>query len=477
MLLPNTDSVKASINRKTEEINLWFMKHFETDLFMADGWAECSANELKNVPEGSYSELYRTISRQISGRKSHRYTASHIKMLNSAEIKGDRECTICRHSAKLDDNGHCSICAALERLSGAILYQDYFAVMQNAPEDALPLPGEKYLLAGGKEKLLSLMNSDDYVRSYTKNQMYTGKHVTTKLWVGNYNVKGDTFGDLALKAKGIKRIAVLRADVDNLGNTFVNGFKGNDGSGRYETLSRTAALSRQLSLFFKCYINSILKNGESNVLSDGKSRQVDIVYSGGDDIFIAGAWNDVIDAFIDIRNAFKRFTLDSVTLSGGVGIYDSSYPINRMAAETAILEDYSKSLEGKAAATLFDRSGRYKWEEFVADVIDEKLVTLNKYLKNTDLRGKAFLYKLLELLRNDDERFNRARFVYYLSRIEPSANVHDDNEKAEQENFREFAAKMYTWSMDAEERRKVVTAIYLYVYLTRESEEDGNENN
>lgn len=60
----------------------------------------------------------------------------------------------------------------------------------------------------------------------------------------------NTFGELAKKSEGIKKIAVLRADVDNLGTSFVYGFRRGEDE-RYVTLSRTAALSRQLSLFFK----------------------------------------------------------------------------------------------------------------------------------------------------------------------------------------------------------------------------------
>ena len=53
-------------------------------------------------------------------------------------------------------------------------------------------------------------------------------------------------------------MSVLRADVDNLGKTFMSGFVDKKGNDRYVTLSRTATLSRQLSLFFKYYISSIL---------------------------------------------------------------------------------------------------------------------------------------------------------------------------------------------------------------------------
>ena len=62
------------------------------------------------------------------------------------------------------------------------------------------------------------MENDDYfVRSYSKNKLYTGKHIATKLWVGDYST-GSTFEEFAREAEGISRIGVLRADVDNLGH-------------------------------------------------------------------------------------------------------------------------------------------------------------------------------------------------------------------------------------------------------------------
>ena len=68
-----------------------------------------------------------------------------------------------------------------------------------------------------------------------------------------------TFGELADQSEGVKRIAVLRADVDYLGRAFMKGFEREDKEDkyRYVTISRYATLSRQLSLFFKKHINEI----------------------------------------------------------------------------------------------------------------------------------------------------------------------------------------------------------------------------
>ena len=52
------------------------------------------------------------------------------------------------------------------------------------------------------------------------------------------------------------------ADIDNLGEAFVSGFKNEENQDRYVTLSRTATFSRKLSMFFKYHINHLLENGE-----------------------------------------------------------------------------------------------------------------------------------------------------------------------------------------------------------------------
>jgi CRISPR-associated protein Csm1 len=470
ILLPNTTDILRIIREYEIQVNEWLMNKFGTALYIGTGYAVASANAFRNVPEGSYSELYRNISKMISGKKAHRYSAAQIIKFNSQTHDGERECKVCRRIAILKDD-KCNICNALERMSSNILKDDYFTVICDSEKDALPLPGERYLVADTKETLLDRMKSDSYVRCYTKNNIYTGKHVTTKIWVGDYKVKDkDTFEKLAESACGIKRIGILRADVDNLGNTFVNGFNRKNSDCTYTTLSRTASLSRQLSLFFKLYINKILAQGSKNMLGIGDERNIVIVYSGGDDVFFAGAWNDVIAAAIDLQQALKKFTQGTLTLSAGVGIYGSTYPISAMAKETAILEDTAKGVDGKNAVILFEeKSHCYKWDDFESYVIGEKLALLHEYLQHQQELGMSFLYHLTELLRDDKQPINTARYVYLLSRMEP--NESDDSK--EKESYRKFAKKLYEWSRNPQDKQQLITAIYLYVYLNRN---DGEEN-
>ena len=401
----------------------------------------------------------------MSQKKAHRYDAETIHFLNNQSYEGKRECKVCQRIAKLQD-GKCTICNTLEKLGSKIMHYDCFAILTEYEVDALPLPGEKYLVVETMEQLKEHMQADSYVRSYTKNNFYTGKHVSNKLWVGDYFPQdANTFEDMAQKACGIKKIAVLRADVDNLGTTFVSGFKRGEDT-HYVTLSRTATLSRQLSLFFKGYINQLLVDGTGNMFAPAGARNVVIVYSGGDDVFIAGAWNEVIAVFCDLRQALEKFTLGTLTISGGIGVYDASYPVNVIARETQELEDASKCVDGKNAITIWNNEHTYAWDEFVEKVVGEKMQALDEYFNNNEQHGMAFLYHLTELLRNANEKIHIARYVYLLSRMEPDEKSDPDIKAL----YRKFSEKMYLWSQNKKDRKELITAIYLYVYMHRSDE-------
>ena len=93
----------------------------------------------------------------IAGKKSHRYDADMIRSLNKKRHSGELECKVCRRMAELTDD-KCGMCNALEKMSGNILHDLYFTVVIGKEKNALPLPGEKYLVADTKESLLKSKN-------------------------------------------------------------------------------------------------------------------------------------------------------------------------------------------------------------------------------------------------------------------------------------------------------------------------------
>ncbi len=485
LLLSNTDECKKRIDEYIEKTNEWLLDKFQVELFVAGGYTECSANELKNIPNGSYEEIFRSLSRSLSYKKLHRYTPQMLRILNnSTEDDYSKECGVCKRVAKIDENGLCPLCAAIEKMSANVLYSDFFTVCVGETKDKLPLPGNYSLIWDTKESLTNRMKNDEkFVRVYSKNKSYTGQQVATKIWVGNYTTKS-SFEEFAESAQGINRIGILRADVDNLGQAFVSGFTNKENQNRYVTISRTATLSRQLSLFFKLHINKILENPEYTL--DGRKpekRNITIVYSGGDDIFVVGAWNEVIEFSVDLRNALKKYTEDTLHISAGIGIYENSYPISASAIEVENQVDASKDNDGKDSVTLledgekhkgsdndkFISDGTYHWDEFVDEVIKEKYQLIQFYMKKSEnIHGNALLYRLLELIRNQKERINFARFIYVLARLEPEDKMNQDL----MESFEAFSSKMAQWIKNEKDRRQLKTAITLYVYLNRGEEHE-----
>lgn len=504
MILPNTERVRSVIDSFSRELNCWFEEYFGTELYIGCGYAECSADELNNKTEGSYRDIFRRISEMISRSKLNRYTAAEIIRLNSRmPMDSERECVICKRSDRLikavdnplksnaplsdeDTPGAaadtlrlnqrvlnsmccCEICAGLLELSYSIIDErkdgGYFSVLSERPdnESSVVLPFGQYLVCDSRETLRRRISEDShYLRSYVKNRIDAELHAS-RMWVGDYCAEKE-MSRLLEHSGGVNRLAVLRADIDNLGQSFVNGFDDD-----HVNIMRTAEFSSKMSLFFKHDINTILRQPRFRLDDSVGGRNAVIIYSGGDDVFAIGSRSDIVGFAIDLNDALNRYSLGTLTISAGIGLFPVGYPIYEMAAETGRLEDHSKSAPGKNSVTLFSEESRYTWTELTEKVIGEKYMALRQYLDNDPVKGTALLYNMLELIRarNEENRLNIARFAYLLARVRPEdENSPDYNEKLKR--FNVFKKQVYNWIQDENDARQLVTAIYLFVYTERE---------
>lgn len=470
-ILANTQKTKTILAEFDADIKACMQDTFGIDLYIGSGYCECSCNDLQNKPDGAYSNCFREVSGAVSQNKLRRYGASQIKALNKGKkTDGERECKICHSSYNLNENGVCSLCDGFAKLSKDILNREIFTVVSDKEKGILPIYKNGYLSGGnikrkdGEEYLNT--NKKILIRAYSKNGVYKGKDYVKTIYVGDYH-NADTLENLVKDGVGIKRLGVLRGDIDNLGKAFVGGFEKSK-----QTLSKSAAFSRKLTQFFKYDINNILRNPIYKIpFSDGEDentdRKIAIIYSGGDDVFVVGAWKDIIEFGVDLYNNLKEYTQGTLTVSAGLGIYMPKYPISYMAEKTGELEDYSKKLDGKNAITLFDKNNSYHWDEFIDKVMGEKFATVSEFFSTVEDKGKSLLYNLLELFRNRDKKINIARMAYTLARMEPSGKVSEE-EKAAYKNFKE---KVYDWMFSESDTKQMITAIYIYSYLIRKEEE------
>ncbi len=473
LILPNTPVVENTVNAWNTRFNDFLLEQFGTGLFLGHGYTCCCANDLVNEPasEAPYKEMFRRVSGKIAAHKMHRYSPAQLLKLNHRSTQGDRECKVCGRADRLTGD-MCDWCQCFVNLSRKIQDQDvFFVTTEKSPESpdfVLPsLDGQASFLFTTEDQAEKFLKKGISARKiYTKNCSYTSLPGSTRLYVGNY-AASNSIEELARDASGICRIGVCRMDVDNLGQSFVRGFEQENTSSpevqyRYVNLMRTAAFSRQMSLFFQLYINDIL----SGNFRDREPLSVAVVYSGGDDVFLVGAWDHVMEAANRIQSGILEFSCGSLTISGGIGLFDDHFPIRIAAEETAALEDRAKEEPGKNAISLFDPKQKhtYSWDIFRNKVLGQKQDTLDVFFDTFPERGNSLIYSLLDLLRGAPEKegsVNLARYAYQLARLEPKRS------DPRMDCYRTFADHMYAWAWNQEDREQLITAIYLYVYKNR----------
>ena len=225
-----------------------------------------------------------------------------------------------------------------------------------------------------------------------------------------------SFEGISDAATGNKKIAVYKADVDNLGMIFSIGFKKNknisdeelekdekEKEDDFRSISRISTLSRNMEYFFSYWMNSIFEKGKVEIwLRDKIKKEIDlrdiyVLYSGGDDLVIIGPWDKIIYVSYLIRKNFEQFVTENneITLSGGIAISHPKLRIINGIDNAGELEEKSKEIDkDKNALTLFDRS--FKWDEF--EKIFEFAERLQRIYGNKEEKGiitQAFLYRCL----------------------------------------------------------------------------------
>lgn len=289
-----------------------------------------------------------------------------------------------------------------------------------------------------------------------------------KFYGGNWVLKKSNketkeFGELAAEAMGIKRLAILRMDVDNLGLVFKEGFGDN------ASFSRIAQLSTMLDFFFCGYLNrlrslywkagkGVVGNSElteeeieaskkdNSECTEVKSleRVLQVVYAGGDDLFIIGLWNVIPDVAIWIQEEFEKFTIESssFTLSGGMSLFRAKYPMYKAARFAGDREDEAKKysrldgdkvLEKNAFALFGDVAG---WDE---------LKTISKWVKKIyswlrpEEAGKA---KMDRSIINKLVSFH----ADYKKAVDLSMEIVGDTEKSQETRVKHEAMEKALWS-------------------------------
>lgn len=195
------------------------------------------------------------------------------------------------------------------------------------------------------------------------------------------NGNNKTFEQLAKNNKGnTTYLGVLRMDVDGLGNIFIKGLEEKD-----KSFAAYATMSFQLDLFFSGYLNTIREKYKD---------YVNILYSGGDDVFAVGRWDLLIEFADEVRQEFATFIgRDDISISGGIAIVRNKYPIAKAAELSGEAEEASKKFNSdeKNAITFLGETISWKDEYQAVKELKNEFIRLIE-----DGMSKGLLHKLME---------------------------------------------------------------------------------
>jgi CRISPR-associated protein Csm1 len=201
------------------------------------------------------------------------------------------------------------------------------------------------------------------------------------------------FTELQQSSKGLKRIGVLRMDVDDLGRLFASGFHGTDDKSR-ASLARVASLSFALSLYFEGYVGELCRRMNEKYRQEDEIEAVYAVYSGGDDLFIVGRWDVLPELADQIRTGFGNYACNNpeVHISAGITLHGGKYPLYRAAEEASDALDSAKSLPGKDGICFLGQPLKWRqWEDVL--VFRDELLDLT----STGNVKRSLIQTLLQL--------------------------------------------------------------------------------
>jgi CRISPR-associated protein Csm1 len=388
LLAAATQDTKLVLNRVYREFNKWLLGNFQGKVFLA---LDYITFPVKDVSQKDFAKHWSTVTtKKLTPQKSRKF-AEEINYFIRPRRSYDK-CQVCHrddvkklanlNTDRPDSVQACSTCRRMFRLGGklfkveAIVRQDKRHPPQQKVSSAfrisfpkayyylLPERGQIDEVEGEKNVFfINNWNLQEYRAAETQN--------IVPLLLGNSGqLSQEESGfiranEMAEKAKGISRVGYLRMDVDRLGRIFAEGL------GENQALPRLAGLSRQMSYFFKVYLNSLAKNRLANlpdsaiVLNNEVRQNLLFIYAGGDDLFVSGGWNEIVDFAFDVYQSFRAYTGNNpdITLSGGISIEKEKFPLYQAAKLAEKAEDAAKD-NGRDSLGLFDNKV-FKWSQWL----------------------------------------------------------------------------------------------------------------
>jgi CRISPR-associated protein Csm1 len=383
-------SQREAILNARKEINAWLLDHFQGDVFFGLGFCPVTADMFA---QGHMCEAWKKTAESLDRDRLCKFHEFLSMDFFSPQTNFDpsKSCPVCGSRDMEGQEKECEACENLALIGGWLKdAQAIFTVTgQDMERTAIHLPTSRVVSFSALQTRVYFLSNEELrkLRGLRTNSgtlivlnhmadkqlanVFLGDYGLERLYLGRWqsgrqvkeNGEPWNFDDYAEHARGISRLGILRMDVDNLGLVFIQGLqyprrgsvkvgrKDKDGWGDVvlgqdgipllkpmASISRMATLSRQLNHFFSAYLPTIL--------DDERFDRCQIVYAGGDDLFIIGSWDQLPELAKSVREEFKRFTCNnaSFSISGGITLQRGRYPLFKGATLAGETESRGKQI-------------------------------------------------------------------------------------------------------------------------------------
>ncbi len=357
IIVPQTSDIQ-----KIDNIQKIIDNYFISNFYGLSGVMLCSIACTKTDFDAGthYKNLRSKIINTIEEKKFQKFSLHHSDAPNvlsyDTDIDNQTLCRICNIRKQVGDKEHCNICANFIALGRtlALSHQEEIASSDNLGIE----------LDGFKTDIILTNKIKSYVR-------YENREI----------VDFNTLSEHACSTMdtGVHMLAVLKADVDNMGLFLQN-------STVTESFEDFDAFSRSMDNFFSLFIPQLMRK---------KYPHTYTVFAGGDDLFLLGAWDEILALAREIEETFKAFVSDeakALTISFGIAMTKPTTPISYLAEHTEHLLEEAKEVDGKDAICLFGET--VKWNDYLK-VYNNLYSSLENFEEHLNT---AFLYRLLELI-------------------------------------------------------------------------------
>ncbi|MEJ5230203.1 MAG: type III-A CRISPR-associated protein Cas10/Csm1 [Pseudothermotoga sp.] len=420
LVISNTKENIEKINQVKTQVNQWLLDK-STDLKLIIEHTPMTLKDIKD-PE----KVFKNLNKKMRLAKLRMYSEDELHqifdLVNIKTVHGLETCKVCgKRTPKIyplredQDLIACEFCKQMYEIGKEILESKYFS---EDPQGSIEILGRRYSFTDRPLK------GRNYVLGLTKvNQSPSSDLIFID--VVNY-AKYQELADLAAESSG-KKLACLQADLDSLGKIFSTGLE-------IRTLSRISTLSRLLTFFFKHKIRKLVKG-----------KNIAVIYSGGDDLFIIGGWEDVLDFTHQMQKEFRSFTggNNDLTYTAAFVLCDEKESISSVkeAAESAekkgkqkgkncLVLSHGMQRTRKDGRVQLERVQIVSWNDFMEKTY-KLYETLSKIATSVD---RSVIRKVLELSL-EDSPMNKAFLAY----IQARENA-EDKEFAESVRTQEIPA-------------------------------------